>query len=184
MQPDLRNDPRYQNHERRPDLAGEHPLGDTLQAIGMFLFIGAIVLDLFLPGNPQKNQALLAIWVRLPVSIMLVALGGWMALRGIKYVFGEYRPEPVMLTGWLFAFMRHPIYLGAILIYLGVLLVALSPWAGLVFLAVLALYQWLAWHEEKMMMDIFGEAYRAYQRRVPMWLPIKIVKKNHKDPHS
>ncbi len=151
-------------------------MGDGLQVIAMLIFIGAIVFDFLLLGNPQKNNELISIWMRLPFSLFLFGAGAWMAIHGIQVVFGEYRQEPVLLKGDLFAYTRHPIYLGAILVYFAVLLLVLSPLAGAVFLGVLALYQWLAKHEERCMLEIFGEAYRDYQRRVPMWLPIKLGK--------
>lgn len=50
----LKEDPRYQNHESRPDLAGEHPVGDTYQMIALLIFIAVVILDFFLLGNPQK----------------------------------------------------------------------------------------------------------------------------------
>ncbi|BBB48979.1 methyltransferase family protein [Pelolinea submarina] len=176
MQKDLKNDPRYQNHESRPDLAGEHPVGDTWQGIGMLVFIAAAVLDYFLLGNPQRFNQQISFWARLPFSLALFGLGVWLALRGIQVVFGEYREEPVMITEDLFAYMRHPVYLGSILLYLAVLLLVLSPLAGLVWLGILGLYHWLAKYEEGRMLGIFGERYRAYQQHVPMWLPIKFNK--------
>ena len=176
MQNDLKNDPRYQNHESRPDLAGEHPVGDTWQGIGMLAFIVAALLDYFLLGNPQHFNQLISFWARLPFSLALFGLGAWLALHGIQVVFGEYREEPIMITNDLFAYMRHPVYLGAILLYVAVLLLVLSPLAGLVLLVVLGIYQWLAKYEENRMIGIFGERYKEYQRRVPMWLPIKFNK--------
>jgi protein-S-isoprenylcysteine O-methyltransferase Ste14 len=180
MNKQLQDDPRYQNHERRPDLAGEHPAGDTWQLIALFVFIAAGLLDYFLLGFPQQFNSMVSLWARLPVSIALFALGGWLSLHGIQVVFGEYREEPVMITEGIFTWMRHPIYLGAILIYLAVLLVVLSPLAAVVWLGVIGLYQWLAKHEEKLMLGIFGDAYRKYQQRVPMWLPFPSGKRTDK----
>ncbi len=171
MNPHLKNDPRYQNHERRPDLAGEHPLGDTWQLIAMLVFAVANATDYFLLGFSQKFNGMVSLWARLPFGLVLLTLGGWLAFYGIHVVFSDYREEPVMLTEGLFALMRHPVYLGAMLIYLAILLLTLSPLGGLVFLGVVGLYQWLARHEESLMLGIFGEAYREYQQRVPMWLP-------------
>jgi methanethiol S-methyltransferase len=178
MNDKLRNDPRYQNHESRPDLAGEHPVGDTYQLIAMIVFIAVVLLDYFLLGFPQRFNNSLSIWARLPFSLAIFALGGWLALRGIQIVFGEYREKPVMITEHMFGWVRHPIYLGAILIYAAVLLLVLSPLGGLAFIGVISLYQWLARDEEKRMLGIFGEKYRAYKRSVPMWLPYKFGKQD------
>ncbi len=176
MNDHLCDDPRYQNHESRPDLAGEHPVGDTYQVIAMVVFIAAIILDFLQLGFPQVLNRLISFWIRLPLSLACFALGGWLALRGIQIVFGEYREEPVMITEQMFSRVRHPIYLGAILVYVGVLLLVLSPLGAFVFLGVLGLYHWLAKDEESRMLDLFGDQYRAYQREVPMWLPFKFGK--------
>ena len=176
MNDQLRDDPRYQNHESRPDLAGEHPVGDTYQLIAMLVFVAAILLDYFLLGFPQKFGSMVSLWARLPFSLALFALGGWLALHGIQVVFGEYREEPIMITYDMFGWMRHPIYLGAILIYVAVLLLVPSLIGFIVWLGVLGLYQWLARHEENLMLVIFGDQYREYQQRVPMWLPLKFGK--------
>ena len=178
MNDKLRDDPRYQHHENRPDLAGEHPVGDTYQLIAILVFIAGVLLDFLLLGFPQKFNSQLPFWMRLPFSLVCIASGGWLALRGIQIVFGEYREEPVMLTEHMFACMRHPIYLGAVLIYVGVLILTLSPLGMLVFIGVLGLYQWLAKDEERRMLAIFEEDYREYQRKVPMWLPFKLCKKD------
>ena len=176
MNNNLRDDPRYQNHESRPDLAGEHPVGDTYQLIAMLVFIAALILDYILLGFPQRVYQVISLWVRLPVSLTLFAIGGWLALHGIQVVFGEFREKPVMITEGMFGWMRHPIYLGAILIYIAFLTLVPSLLGFIVWLGVLGLYQWLAWHEEKLMLALFGEQYRAYQQRVPMWLPLKLGK--------
>mgnify|MGYP000896169180 CR=1 FL=1 len=173
---DLRNDPRYQNHESRPDLAGEHPKGDAWQFIAALIFFTAIIFDYFCMGNPQKFNNLISIWFRFPLALFLFIAGSWLSFRGIHEVFSEYREEPVILTEGLFRYMRHPIYLGAILFYLAVLIITLSPLGLIVIIGVLMLYHWLAVYEEKRMLALFGKAYQNYRQQVPMWLPIKFKK--------
>jgi hypothetical protein len=41
------NEELYKDHENRPDLAGEHPFGDTLQLIMLIIFTAAIAADYF-----------------------------------------------------------------------------------------------------------------------------------------
>jgi len=177
MNPHLRDDPRYKDHERRPDLAGEHPIGDTCQLIALIIFLIAGLLDYVWFGFPQKLNSLVSIGWRLPISLILLAVGGWLALHGIRIVFGDYHEEPTMITDRLYARMRHPIYLGAVLIYVAVLLLSLSLLAGIVWLGVLTMYQWLAKDEERRMLAVFGDEYQVYQKQVPMWLPFRLVKK-------
>ncbi len=178
MNDQLRDDPRYQKHDNRPDLAGEHPVGDTLQIIAAVLFFAAILLDFFIFGYPQRFNKLISFWMRLPVSIACFVFSGWLMQRGLKIVFGEYREEPIMITGDIFGWMRHPVYFSAILVYIGVLLLVLSPLGAIVFVGVLSLYYWLSKEEEERLLNIFGEEYKVYQQEVPMWLPFKLGRKD------
>lgn len=167
----LKDDIRYQNHETRPDLAGEHLLGDTYQVIAFGIFIAAHIVDFWLIGTPQRFFHLVPLWVRLPLSAVLFSLGGWLSLFGIRIVFGEYCEDPIFRKEGMFSVVRHPIYLGAVLIYLAILWITLSILGGLVWVGIIGLYQWLAKYEEGLMISIFGDQYRVYQKEVPMWLP-------------
>jgi len=165
------NEDLYKDHENRPDLAGEHPFGDTLQLIMLIIFIAAIAVDYFFFHTYQLFRGKVSFIARLPIGLVLIAFGGWLALRGIQIVFRELRPEPIMITEGMFSKVRHPIYLGAMLVYLGVLCLTLSLVGAIVFLFVMLVYQWLAKHEEKLMLGIFGDTYQEYIRRVAMWVP-------------
>jgi len=67
--------------------------------------------------------------------------------------------------------MRHPIYLGAILFYVGLLIFSLSGLALLIWLIIIAFYHWLARHEERLLLEKFGVDYQKYVQEVPMWIP-------------
>ena len=165
------NEELYKDHENRPDLAGEHPLGDTLQLIMLIIFTAAIAADYFFLRTYQLLEDKIPFMVRVPIGLVLIAFGGWLALYGIQIVFRDLHPEPIMITEGMFSKVRHPIYLGAMLVYLGVLCLTLSLIGAIVFLFVMLVYQWLAKHEEKLMLGIFGDTYRDYIQRVPMWVP-------------
>lgn len=166
----------YKDHENRPDLAGEHPLGDTFQLILLLLFLTAIFLDYIFFHTQKLFSGLIPQMVCIPIGLSFIALGFNLAYNAIQIVFSEYRPEPVMITEGLFSKTRHPIYLGAMVVYLGILILTRSLIGGFVFLFVMIMYHFLAKHEEKLMIEIFGEKYCGYIDRVPMWLP-KIFKK-------
>ena len=168
---DIRNDPRYKNHESRPDLAGEHPKGDFFQLVAMLIFLAAIAIDYFFVGFGPRLNDQVNFWIRLALGVAIGAFGGWLALYGIKIVFSEYTEQPRMITRHMFSVVRHPVYLGAMIIYIGALVFTMSPLGLAVFAGVFLLYDWLAQDEEQRMGKIFGEAYLAYKSRVPRWLP-------------
>lgn len=76
--------------------------------------------------------------------------------------------------GGLYAWVRHPIYTaGLIFLWLTPILTSnlLAMNIGLTLYILIG-----AWLEERKMVAEFGEAYREYQRRVPMLIPYRIPK--------
>lgn len=75
-----------------------------------------------------------------------------------------------LMTGGPFRFTRNPIYVGDVLVYLGVTLVAGTWWP----FVLLPLPLWVMWRfvisrEEAYLLGRFGEPYAAYSARVRRW---------------
>src|SRR5207245_6941994 len=84
---------------------------------------------------------------------------------------GVLRGHRLITTG-AYGVVRHPVYLGAIVIWVGLAL----AFTHLVTFALAALYVipiYLLYlrSEEAMMLESFGDQYRDYRRRVPRLLP-------------
>jgi protein-S-isoprenylcysteine O-methyltransferase Ste14 len=94
--------------------------------------------------------------------------GLWYLRSGIVPNVGE-TPEPLVVEG-LHRYVRHPLYSAAFLLLWGLVdspfSVATAAWASLYFLIG-------TWFEERKLVRLYGEAYRAYRRRVPAYLPWK-----------
>ena len=69
--------------------------------------------------------------------------------------------------------VRHPIYTGLLLAFLGTA-VAQDQWRALLALLLVWLSFWRKWRlEEHFMQDTFGDRYRAYRAKVPAVVPWK-----------
>lgn len=87
----------------------------------------------------------------------------WLYLRGRPYTSLPFR------TPWLYSRVRHPLYVGWTLAFWATPTMTLGH---LLFAGTLTLYMALAaCIEERDLVGHFGDAYRAYQRRVPMFIP-------------
>ena len=76
-----------------------------------------------------------------------------------------------LITSGPYAFVRHPIYTGLLLAFLGSAL-ALGEWRGVVALALAAGALWAKLRfEERWMREQFGEEYQSYAKRVPALVP-------------
>jgi protein-S-isoprenylcysteine O-methyltransferase Ste14 len=158
-------------HEGRDDLAGEHRLGDLGQLILLLVFLAVWIGDSFFLRYSVILLDVIPSAVRTIVGFAIQLLAGFLAWRGLAVVFGKERAEPGVIREGVFGIVRHPIYLGAILLYLGFLAHALSLAAAGVWVVIIVFYVLISRHEEELLIDKFGEDYRAYIREVGMFIP-------------
>jgi len=111
-------------------------------------------------------------------AMALIALPQLALLRKGRVPAGEsfVRTEALVDTG-IYAVVRHPLYLGWMLMYLVVFL--FNPgWilAGMGILGAVCVYLFTQ-EEEQLLIDKFGEAYRRYMQRVPRYnLPAGVIR--------
>lgn len=104
-------------------------------------------------------------------AVLFVGIGifiqGWRELH-------RAHQQKRLATAGLYGLVRHPQYTG---LFIGLFGEGVLHWPTLfsvgLFPVIMLAYGLLARSEEKQMVGQFGEEYRAYQRRVPMFIPIK-----------
>lgn len=103
-------------------------------------------------------------------SFVLIGAGFWLISVGWTALHASQRNHGLATTG-IYAKVRHPQYVGFILVMLGFLL----QWPTLLTLAMfpvlVVMYIRLARREEKEALATFGEEYRHYMERVPAFIP-------------
>jgi protein-S-isoprenylcysteine O-methyltransferase Ste14 len=106
--------------------------------------------------------------VILPISNMIILTGMFLIVFGWSRIF---RAKDALITTGIYAYVRHPQYLGFLLLTLGINFLW-TTFSTLILWPILALlYYRLAKEEERSMEDKFGEEYREYKRAVPMFIP-------------
>ena len=114
-------------------------------------------------ANPHVGPFHLMSFAFIGAGFILIA-NGWRLLH-------HAQQKGSLATEGLYSFIRHPQYVGFVLIMFGFLL----QWPTILTLAMfpvlVAMYVVLARHEEKEALAEFGQEYLAYTRRVPGFLP-------------
>jgi len=109
--------------------------------------------------------------VAMGLGYVIVFAGASLAAEGWQRIH-EARREHRLVTDGIYARMRHPQYTGLFLIVFGEGIVHWPTIVSVVaFPVILLAYAHLARKEERPMIATFGERYRAYQQRVPMFIP-------------
>jgi protein-S-isoprenylcysteine O-methyltransferase Ste14 len=115
--------------------------------------------------------------VTLPAAgVAVTVLGEAIRLWGVRHIgaISRTRSErlgPLVDSG-PFGYVRNPLYIGNILLWVGFALMARLWWLAPIALALLAAeYHAIVGWEERLLVQRIGDAYRDYMRRVPRWLP-------------
>lgn len=113
-------------------------------------------------------RAVGALPIVLGVGLAVAALG-WFRRRGTTHdPYGQ--PEALVVEG-PYRFTRNPMYVGVMLVLLGIaLLVAQWPYLLVPPLFFLAVRLGFVPREERRLAETFGDAYAAYRSRVRRWV--------------
>ncbi len=158
-------------YDHREALAGEHKFSDIGQLILLFSFLILWVLDSFVFKFSTFLIQYVPNYVRGILSSFTLILAGFLAFKAHGMVFGEERDAPSVVKKGVFAVVRHPMYLGSILLFWGLFLATFSL-ASLGFWVVIVIfYNYIASYEERLLLAQFGEDYENYTKSVAKWIP-------------
>jgi protein-S-isoprenylcysteine O-methyltransferase Ste14 len=131
-------------------------------------------LPLFLPGPEPFDDTMVATLL----GALVASLGQLVraVTIGLRYVIRGGRGRRVyaedLVTEGVYAHVRNPMYVGNLLIVAGVAIAA-NSWPTILLGIPLALFMYvcIVAAEEQYLLGRFGEAFKAYCRDVPRWLP-------------
>ena len=155
----------------RDDLIGEHAMGDLGQIVFCVLFLATWIADTFFLQYTIFLNTLIPYAIRGFFGGLLLIASGYFSLNGLKLVFSERREPPDVISEGVFSIVRHPIYFGEILFYVGLLCLSISIAALLVLIAAVFFLVFISQYEENLLMDRFGDQYSLYMQDVPMLFP-------------
>ncbi len=164
-------------HKGRPDLSGEHIWGDIGQMVLFILFFTIWIVDSFVLKISTLPGESISWSIRFPLAGVILVLSSCLALSGMQAVFGHKREHPVIIREGVFNRVRHPIYLSAILLYLGLIVLTLSILSAIFWFIIILFYYFISRYEEKILIHEFGNQYKEYMDEVPMLLPTPFKKK-------
>ena len=145
----------------------------------LYLIVEASVFALYIPLGLLRRGPQVETGVMSFLAIPLWLIGSLIILRCFwDFTFrGQGTPVPIdppkeLVVIGPYRYVRNPIYVGVVLIFLGHFL-WFGYWALLVYtaLAWIGVHFFVVSYEEPTLKKRFGAAYEDYRRRVPRWIP-------------
>ncbi|TFH05548.1 MAG: isoprenylcysteine carboxylmethyltransferase family protein, partial [Candidatus Thorarchaeota archaeon] len=149
-------------------LTGEKPASHTNQMILMIVFFAVWVIDSFLLRVTTFLFDLNLIWIYIISGIVILAISVYSMDRSHKDLF-DTRVEGIASVG-VYGRVRHPMYLGTFLFYLGLAVATFSLAAIGVWIVAVVYYNSLANYEENLLEERFGTEYLEYKKNVRKWI--------------
>ena len=155
----------------RKGLGAEHPLNDRVQNVFVIVFLAVWGLDSFILHFTTILGRLIALFITVPIGIICFISGVYFVRKSESVVFSQ-KEARVIDTG-VYGRVRHPMYLGMLLILLAFTIATLSILSFIVWAAFFIFLDRMATYEEKDLTKMLGQQYVEYRRRVHKWLPYK-----------
>jgi protein-S-isoprenylcysteine O-methyltransferase Ste14 len=162
------------------DAHGEHPYGDAGQLILLGIFLIVWVGDSFFLHLSTFLTDYLPWSLRIIFLAVCLAAAAFLIKASHGVVGHPPRPRSLVSSG-AFQYVRHPLYLGCLLFYLGLALSTASLFSLVLWVAICIFYNYLASYEEKLLEAEFGESYIIYRDHTGKWMPRRPFIFKHKD---
>ncbi|MEK6256743.1 MAG: isoprenylcysteine carboxylmethyltransferase family protein [Chloroflexota bacterium] len=133
---------------------------------------GVIIWDLY------RNQGNLNIpSVENIAGLVLIVIGGSISLVAAVTLRLHYsstlviREDHKLITHGIYRFVRHPIYLGTLLVMIGLPVFVWSLYGTLIMSTLIPVFLIRIRMEEKLLTEEFGDAYRTYRKATRKLIP-------------
>ncbi len=143
-----------------------------LKINGVLIFLGFLSIiffpDFFFRTQGSGGDNIFT----LVCGICLILLGQFFRASGRGYKSEHSQNGHVLTCGGPYALVRNPMYLGILLIGLGMVVILFKWWVAGIFMAIFILrYIFLIFTEEKKLSELFSREYPDYKMRVRRLLP-------------
>ncbi len=155
---------------RHAHLIGEKPGNHRTQMILMIVFLVVWISDSFLFQVTTFLFNMNLIWLNVPLGVIILGISVYFMKTSHQDLF-DTKVEGLTSKG-IYGRVRHPMYIGTFLIYLGLAVITLSLASIVVWLIIFAYYNTLANYEENKLEEYFGDEYLEYKKNVRKWIPL------------
>jgi len=109
--------------------------------------------------------------IRLPLFIAIFIIAIIFIMLSHRALFKTHQPSDTLITNGILGYVRNPMYLGILLIYVAFLFLSISLISIAVFILIFLIYKKMVDFEENLLETMFGNKYLEYKKQVSKWIP-------------
>ena len=148
-------------------IAEEHPEGDKYQLVMLVVFIATWIADSFII-KAAILESPVPWYLRTTAGASIIIIGSYLVNESHKLVIDS--GEPIFIDWGVYSLVRHPMYLGVMLAYLGLTISTVSIASLLILVGIFYFYDRIADYEENQIIETIGEKYINYSGKTRRWL--------------
>jgi len=152
-------------------IGAEYPYSHSIQLLFIILFTSSWFIDaIFLKTSIQFGNLIIDIF-RLTLFLLFLILA-FLCIKSSGFIISEeiINQRRVVEQG-IYSRVRHPMYLGILLIYVAFIFLTLSFICLIIFIFIIIIMNKMADYEENALEKIFENEYRTYVKKTPKWIP-------------
>lgn len=143
-----------------------------LKVNGFLIFVALMLIFIFPRVFLRAHAEILAVQVVRVLGVFLILLGQLLRVSSRGFKAEHSGNGRHLIQGGPYSLVRNPMYLGILLIGIGLGLALFKYWALCLFLLIFVIrYIPLLFSEEKKLLGLFGESYAGYCKTVPRLIP-------------
>ncbi len=159
-------------HER------EVPHSHLIQGLSPVIFLIIWILDSDVLFLSVYFNTLIPYLVRLVLFLCSLIFALLLIFLSHRTLFNKNKPSDTLITNGILKYVRNPLYLGVLLIYIAFLFYSISLISIAAFIVIFLIYNRMVNYEERILENLFGEDYLEYRNSVSKWIPNPFKKSN------
>lgn len=159
------------SHHHEPRLGIEAPHSHLIQGLSMIVFVFVWNLDSSIISLSTILNTFIPLIARIILFLFILIIAYLLILKSHKILFRQPENKDELITEGIFRHVRHPMYLGILLIYLALIFLSISLISTVTWIVIILIYNRLASYEENELEKLFNVKYLEYKKKVPKWIP-------------
>ncbi len=149
----------------------EHPYSHQIMIGSLVFFFLTWGLDTFYIQLFVELRNSVPLLLRILLFLMTVIISFLMMKKSESLIFSTQNEPKSLVSGGIYGFIRHPLYLSIPVLYLAFVLLSFSILSILSILVIFYFFNRMVVFEENELIKILGDEYLQYMSNVPRWIP-------------